>query len=484
MNLKNVFKYSLLASVLNVSIVAGISPAAALVDDCGQSACENSWLGLTEQQKQDVFAFGTDYKAFMDQARTEITGVAEAVKQAQAKGFKAYNLGDDVAVGGAYYYVNRDRSVVLFRVGEKPLREGGRVTASHIDSPRLELKGRPLYEREGFALFQTNYHGGLKRYQWESLPLGLVGHVDKRDGTRVDIRVGFDESDPIFIIPGLSPHVDGTLRNRKNRDVLAAEEMDPVIASMPEGDKKISDVVMGYLTATYGFEKADFVSAELAIVPALKPRDIGFDRALTGANGQDDRLASFSTLRAIIDFDGTPEYTSMVHLVDNEETGNNNNTGASSNDFFDFFEAVLYAQEGDDYATPVLNAALRKTKVISIDVNPGINPLWPGVWEKGNAPKLGYGVNLKLYGRGFNANSEFIAWTRKTLDDAGVPWQTATYKVGGGGGGTVGREYARRNMEVIDFGVPLFSIHNTYAVSSKVDVWNLYRATKAFFAAD
>ena len=351
-----------------------------------------------------------------------------------------------------------------------------------MDSPRLELKGRPLYEAEGFALFQTYRHGGIKNYQWVSLPLALVGHVDKKDGQRVEVSVGLDPDDPVFIIPDLSPHVDHDYRERQNRDVLMGEELDPIIASIPGDDSSVSDSVLAYLASEYGVEEADLVSAELAIVPAMPPRDVGFDRSMMAIYGQDDKLSSYTALRAIME-QGTPATTSLAFLVDNEEVGNVNNTGSNSDYLVDLMSELIYRQRGDAYTDMDLRRALRNTRVVSSDVNPGIHPSYPGVWEAGNAPRLGYGVNLKLYGGGFNANSEFIAWNRAYLDDADVAWQTATYK-GRASGGTIGNSLSRRNMEVIDYGVPVLSIHSTYAVSSKTDVHMLYRAMDAFYRYD
>jgi aspartyl aminopeptidase len=423
--------------------------------------------------------FAEDYKAFMGEAKTELSFVSTAVRIARDAGFRALTPDSNLRPGGRYYDINRDRTITLIVVGSRPMTDGFRVVGAHVDSPRLELKGRPLYEAEGFALFQTYRHGGIKNYQWVNLPLALVGHVDKRDGTRVPISVGLDPDDPIFVIPDLSPHVDHDYRERQNRDVIMGEEMDPVIATIPDENNSVSAAVLAYLASEYGIDEDDLVSAELAIVPAMPPRDVGFDRSLMAIYGQDDKLSSYTALRAIIEQD-TPEYTAVAFLVDNEEVGNVNNTGSNSDYLVDLMAELIYRQRGDDYSDIDLRRALRNTRVVSSDVNPGIHPTYPGVWEPGNAPRLGFGVNLKLYGGGFNANSEFIAWNRAYLDDAGVAWQTATYK-GRASGGTIGNSLSRRNMEVIDYGVPLLSIHSTYAVSSKVDVHMLYRAMDAFY---
>lgn len=451
----------------------------------GQEVAEGpkpAWSSLSDSERRDVLAFAEDYKDFMSRAKTELSFVSEAVRIARDAGFRQLAPASDMRPGARYYDVNRDRTLTLIVVGENKMTNGFRVVGAHVDSPRLELKGRPLYEVEGFALFQTYRHGGIKNYQWVNIPLALVGHVDKKDGTRVPVSVGLDDDDPIFIIPDLSPHVDHDYRERLNRDVIMGEEMDPIIGSIPNEENSISGAVLSYLESEYGIEEEDLVSAELAIVPAMAPRDVGFDRSLMAVYGQDDKLSSFTALRAIME-QGTPAQTSLAFLVDNEEVGNVNNTGSNSDYLVDLMSELIFRQQNGEYNDMDLRRALKNTRVVSSDVNPGVHPTYPAVWEAGNAPRLGFGVNLKLYGGGFNANSEYIAWNRAYLDDAGVAWQTATYK-GRASGGTIGNSLSRRNMEVIDYGIPLLSIHSTYAVSSKADVHMLYRAMNAFYQYD
>ena len=444
--------------------------------------CESSWVGMSSSERDAVFAFAEDYKDFIHAARTELTFVTEAIAFAEANGFEALSGTTDIQPGARIYEVNRDRTISLMVIGEEPLAAGFHVIGSHIDSPRLELKGRPLYEKSEFALFQTNYHGGIKYHQWTNLPLALMGRIDKKDGTTVDVSIGLDPNDPILMIPELSPHVDRGRNSKSLADFIGPEDLDPVIGHIPDADGgDVVEQVLAYLGQQYGISRADLVSAELSLVPAAPPRDMGFDRGLIAAYGQDDRLASYAAMRAIAEV-SRPQKTTMAYLVDNEEVGNRNNTGAASDYFADLLSRLLYAELGSDYREPLFRGALRQTKFISIDVNPGINPMNPGAWEAGNAPKLGYGVNLKLYGQGNTANSEFIAWTRQLLDTNQIPWQTSTYKVGSAGGGTIGGLFSRQNIEVIDFGVPLLSIHTPYAVSSKVDIYSLYNAALAFYS--
>ena len=466
--------------ILAVALLSapGVSQAQ---DDKDENAVKPAWVSLSDAEKRNVLAFAEDYKDFMASAKTELSFVEEAIRIARAEGFRELQADSNLRPGARFYDVNRDRTITFIVVGSSPFADGFRVVGAHVDSPRLELKGRPVYEAEGFALFQTYRHGGIKNYQWVNLPLALVGHVDKKDGSRVKISVGLDPDDPIFIIPDLSPHVDQEYRERVNRDVIMGEELDPIIASIPNEDDSVSDAVLAFLASEYDVEKEDLVSAELVLVPAMAPRDVGFDRSLMAIYGQDDKLSSYTALRAIME-QGTPSRTSLAFLVDNEEVGNVNNTGARSTYLVDLMGELIYRQLGDKYSDRDLRLALRNTKVVSSDVNPGIHPTYPGVWEAGNAPRLGYGVNFKLYGGGFNANSEFIAWNRAYLDGAGVAWQTATYK-GKASGGTIGNSLSKDNMEVIDYGVPLLSIHSTYAVSSKSDVHMLYRAMDAFYKA-
>lgn len=470
-----------LSTIAIVTALAFSNTHAVAADKASKSKKEHvsSWLSLSKKQLKAVEEYADEYKDYIYKTPTELTFVSETIKRAEKHGFKKLTDKSNLKPGARFYDVNRDRTISLIVIGEKDFEQGTRIVGAHVDSPRLELKGRPLYEKQGFALFQTYVHGGIKTYQWVNIPLALVGRVDKKDGSVINISVGFDENDPILMVPDLAPHVDHPNRKRTSRDVIAKEELDVIIASKPELDKKIKDVVSHYLTKQYDISMEDLVSAELALVPATKPRDVGFDRSMIAAYGQDDKASSIAAVKAIFEQD-TPEYTSIAYLVDNEEVGNINNTGASSSYLVDLMSSLLYNKKGEKYNDYFLRKMLRNTKVISADVNPGVNPSWSGVWELGNAPRLGNGINLKLYGGGFNANSEYMAWTRNYLDNNKIKWQTSTYK-GKASGGTIGSDLSNDNMEVIDFGVPILSIHSPYAVGSKVDLYSLYKAMSAFY---
>ncbi len=439
----------------------------------------NSWLTLSAKELKQVKTYNESYKDFIDKARTELTFVSETLILAKKSGFKELTDQSQIIPGAKLYSINRDRAMTLMLIGKEPVSKGVRIAGAHIDSPRIELKGRPLFEKHGFALFQTYTHGGLKNYQWVNIPLALMGRVDKKDGTRVDINIGLNPNDPILMIPDLAPHVDKEYRKRLNRDVIKKEELDVIIASRPGQDTSVKDEVIQFLKDNYDIKVEDLVSAELAIVPAIKPRDVGFDRSMVAAYGQDDKISSYAAVRSILEID-TPETTAITFLVDNEEVGNLNNTGADSTYLVDTISQLLYQQDPQSYNDYILRKTLRQSKVISVDVNPGVNPTWPGVWELGNAPKLGQGINIKLYGGGFNANSEYIAWTRKYLDENKILWQTSTYK-GKASGGTIGSALSENNMDVIDFGVPVLGMHSPYAVASKVDIHAMYEAMKSFF---
>lgn len=444
--------------------------------------CRSSWADIDDNRRKQIFSFAESYKSFIGKARTELSFVTEAIKFARSHGFRIFRNDSPMTAGARYYDVNRDRAISFIVVGRDGLDKGVRVIGAHIDSPRLELKGRPLYARGEFALFETNFHGSIKNYQWTNIPLALMGRVDKKDGARVNINVGLNPDDPVFMIAGLSPHVDRGFGDKKVKNLIKKEDLDPLIGHIPDfGEASgIVSAVVKYLKKTYGISRADLVSAELALVPAYAPRDIGFDRGLVAAYGQDDRLAAYDAMRAISDLK-KPTTTALVYLVDNEEVGSRNNTGAKSAYFSTLLARMLAARPGRAYREITLKKTLRNSKMVSVDVNPGLNPIKPSVWEIGNAPRLGYGVNIKLYGQGNSANSEYIAWTRRYLDQAGIPWQTTTYKVGVAGGGTMAKEFSRQNMEVIDLGIPVLSIHTPLSVSSKIDIYHLYQANKVFF---
>ena len=442
---------------------------------------KSGWELATAEQRKEIFAFNDSYKTFLKVARSAYFSTKEMTRQAKAVGFTEFTSPAQVKPGARLFVNSRDRGLMLVVIGADPMTAGLRVVATHHDSSHLDLKARPIYVAGAVAMFNTVEYGGIKHYQYANEPMALIGRIDTTDGKTVDVSIGMDDSDPVFVIPDNAPHSDLPLRTRGYQNVLESEELDPVAASIPT-DGSLVATVMKEMTARYGIKEEDFVSGELHLVPARMPQDVGIDRGLTGGYGQDDRLSSYCAARAALDVKGTPKKTVIAYLTNHEEAGSVNNTGARSEFFNGAVGRLIAAQKGKDYTDLDLRAALRASDVISADTNDGINPLFASTSEPTNAAKMGYGPAIKRYGRGFDGNSEFIARIRGVLDRSSIPWQTQTPKVGVGGGGTIGQFFSDWDMEVIDMGVPLLSMHSTFEISSKVDTWNFYRFMSAFFA--
>lgn len=442
---------------------------------------KSAWLLLSTAEKTQTQEFSEDYKNYLNIARSAYTSTREFVRRAKAAGFAEFTKPDQVKPGARLIVPNRDRSFILVVVGSDPIVEGSRVVGTHQDSPHIELKGRPIYPAGGFALFKTKYYGGIKKYQWSNLPLALVGRIDTTDGRTIDVSVGVNPGEPIFVIPDNAPHSDTELRGRTYTNVLQGEELEPVIGSIPGDKNSVAVEVTQLLTNTYKIKEEDLVSSELALVPAAHPADVGFDRGLIGAYGQDDRVSSFCAVRSILDLKGTPKLTALAYISNFEEVGSMNNTGAGSQFLNSTFARLIGAQRGNSYNDLDLRRALHNSWVISADANDSLNPIFPFTSEATNAARLGYGVTIKLYGEGFDPPSEFTAKMRGLFDRNNIPWQTHTYKVDIGGGGTIGSFMSREDMEVIDLGVPLLSMHSPFEMSSKADVWYFYRAMSVFY---
>ena len=312
----------------------------------------------------------------------------------------------------------------------------------------------------------------------------LSGRIDTKDGKTISIEIGRNPQDPVLIIPDAAPHVDSPLRKREYTGVLEGEEMDLIVGTIPDQKNSIINTVMDALSSTHNFTEEDLVSAELNITPAGMPRDVGLDRSLIGSYGQDDRACSYVAITSLMDLEKTPLFTAMAYIVDNEETGNVNNTGASSSFLTKVYGIIAEAQNASTFNENITRKALSMAKVVSADANDGINPLFPGLSERTNASRLGFGPSIKRYGRSFDANSEFTAWIRNILDSKSIPWQTASYKVETGGGGTIGGQMSKEDMEVIDIGIPLLSMHSPFEIASKIDIWNLNRFFTEFYKAE
>ena len=431
-----------------------------------------------------MMAFGEEFKDFMGRAKSEMWFVREGVVFAESEGFRAWSpdvASSDLTPGSRWYAVNRDRTIVLFIIGSEPLEQGLRIVNTHIDSPRIEFKTRPFRERSGIVTVDAQVHGGIKNYQWANLPLAMIGRVDKTDGTTLWIEVGTQSEDPILLITDLAPHVDADYRDRTQREVLRTEEMEPIIASLPpdldSGHEDATARLLALLEDEYGIDPRDFLSADIQLVPATEPRDVGLDRALVAAYGQDDRSTGYISLRSISEI-GTPRHTVVAYAVNNEETGSWN-TGVNSAWFTTLVSEIVLLQSGE-FNDLLLRRAYANTEVLVSDTTTALNPLFPAPQNEALTSRLGYGMVVKEYGAGREANSEFFAKIRGMLDGSGVKWQTHSYDAGYGGG-TIAAWFAGQNMDVIDVGIGIVSMHSPLEVSSKVDLWELRKGFQAFF---
>ncbi len=440
---------------------------------------------MSSEQTALADSFCEDYKGFLNIAKTEREAAQAAINEAKSRGFeefdrtKAYNPGDKV------YVNNRGKAVAFAVFGKKSVEEGVRILAAHIDSPRLDLKPNPLYESNDLALFKTHYYGGIRKYQWTAIPLALHGVVALKNGQTVEVKIGEDESDPIFVVSDLLPHLAAEQNKRTLADGIKGEELNVLVGSRPfcndEGSELVKLNILNILYEKYGIVEEDFLSAELECVPAYPARDLGLDRSMIGSYGHDDRVCAYPALKAVLELEA-PQNTAVCVLADKEEVGSDGNTGLNS-DFLEYFITDLAKlQNGDG------TVALRNSVCLSADVNAAVDPTFSDVFEMKNACTLGGGVCITKYtgARGksstSDASAEFVAFVRRMLDEAGVIWQTGELgKVDLGGGGTVAKYIANRGVDVIDIGVPVLSMHAPFEVVSKADVYQAYLAFKAFY---
>ncbi len=432
----------------------------------------------------EAYEYAKGYVKFLDAAKTEREAVVESVRIAEAAGYRAWSFGDAINVGDKLYYNNRGKNIFLFRIGTENINNGIRITAAHIDSPRLDLKPVPLYEENGMSFFKTHYYGGVRKYQWLAMPLALHGVVVKQDGTVVDVVVGENENDPVMYITDLLPHLARAQGTKTINEVFQAEKLNILVGSRPvDGEEKdaVKAGVLTYLNEKYGIAEDDFLSAELSIVPAAKARDVGFDRSMICGYGHDDRVCAYPSLTAMIDSTDTV-HTSMCLLVDKEETGSDGVTGMQSSLITDLITEIAKALGGNE-------AAVRaNSKCLSSDVTATFDPNYADVYEHRNSSLIGCGVCLCKYtgsgGKGgtSDASAEMVGWTRRFLNEAGVVWQISELgKTDVGGGGTVAKYMANHNIDTIDIGVGVLSMHAPYELIAKVDLYEAYRAFKAFY---
>ena len=473
-----------IVAVAAAGFVAAAASATAAQEPEEYGSRGNLAKNASAAERREMEALYDRFVPFIDRARTELTMVRETIARAEARGFREWDPTlREVAPGDRFYAVNRGRTMVLWVVGSEPLSAGMRLVNSHIDAVRLELKPHPLTRKGGAVALDTLVHGGIKAYQWVNVPLGLTGRVDRMDGSTVWIEYGFDESDPVLLIPDLAPHVDRDYRNRTRADAIQREELDPLIASAPTGGENGRDTMaraIALLEDEFGIEPEDWVSSDVQIVPVTKPREVGLDRELFAAYGLDDRITAVVNVFALEETEA-PTHTAMAYLVTDEEVGSGSNIGVGSEWFRRIVAEMIRAERGSVTDLEVMEC-FSATDMITADTTTATNPLWPSPQAPDNASLLHHGLVIKLYGPGRSANSEFVARMRRFLDADRVAWQSHTYKAGYGGG-TIARYFNHMNMEVTDWGVGILSMHSTYDVASKADLWALYRGFLAFFAS-
>lgn len=448
---------------------------------------KNAWKKYSGEKLDALMAFNEEYKDYITKGKTERLCVKEAVKLAEEKGFKNIKEFKSLKEGDKVYVVNKDKNIAAFVIGKKPIEDGLRILGAHIDSPRIDVKQNPLYEKNGFSLLDTHYYGGIKKYQWVTIPLAIYGVVCKKDGSVVNVAIGDEANDPIVGISDLLIHLSADQMQKPAAKVIEGEDLDVTLGNMPlEGEEKesVKARVLNILKEKYDFEEEDFLSAELEIVPAGPARDYGLDRSMVAGYGHDDRVCAYTSLRAVLDTP-TCEYTTCAILVDKEEIGSVGATGAQSK----FFENVIaeLVNLTTDYSELKVRHALENSKMLSSDVSAGFDPLFPGVNDAKNAAYFGNGICFNKYtgSRGKSGSNdampEYFAEIRKVLDESEVHFQTAELgRVDQGGGGTIAYILGNYNMSVIDAGIAVLNMHAPMEIVSKVDVYEAYLAYKAF----
>lgn len=448
---------------------------------------ENATTLLSDEEIEKAYAFCDGYKQFMDDAKIEIEAVRTAIEKLEANGYRPFERGKKYQPGERFYYNNRGKSLIFGTMGTRPIEQGVKILASHIDSPRLDLKQHPLYEESELGYMKTHYYGGIKKYQWPTIPLALHGDIYKKDGSVVHVTIGEDAGDPVFCVTDLLPHLSADQNKRTLAEGIKGEELNLLIGSRQFKDDKASEKVklnlMKLFNEKYGIVEADFLSAELSCVPAAHACDIGLDRSMVGAYGHDDRVCAYTSMMAEIE-NKNPEWTSVVVLADKEEVGSDGNTGLHSR-FMVYFIADLAKPFGVEVRTVLSNS-----KCLSADVSAAFDPTFAECYEKRNSSFMNYGVCVVKYtgsrGKGStnDCGAKFAGQVRTIMDNANVIWQTGELgKVDQGGGGTVAMYISEMDVDVIDIGVPVLSMHAPMEIVAKTDVYETYRAFYEFLRA-
>ena len=450
---------------------------------------ENGWKNLNNEEKNKIFEFSDNYMNFLNISKTEREFVKNARKLANENGYKDIMEFDSLKPGDKIYFINREKSMYLAIIGTEPIENGLHIIGSHVDSPRLDLKPNPLCEDTELAYFKTHYYGGIKKYQWTTIPLAIHGRIVKTNGEKIDICIGEDPTDPIFTITDLLPHLAQDQMQKKLKDGIDGEDLKLLVGSIPYGNEEGTDLVklniLNILNQKYGITEADLSSSEIELVPEFKARSLGFDGGLVAAYGQDDKVCAYTSLMAMMELDNVKN-TAVCILSDKEEIGSMGNTGMESH-MFDFFISEILNKLGVNKPN-LLDRVFCFSKMLSSDVDAGYDPIYASVSDRENAGFLGKGISLNKYtGAGgksgaSDANAEYVAWIRNVLDKNDIKYQIAELgKVDIGGGGTIAYIIANKGADVIDLGVPVLSMHAPYEVTSKYDVYSAYRTYKAFW---
>ena len=444
---------------------------------------QNYFKQADEKERKAIFDYAEGYKKFLFTSKTERGACATAAQLCRERGYKPYMFGDKIKAGDKLYFINRDKNIFIIKVGTNDISKCGiKIMAAHVDSPRLDLKPNPLYEDAGLAFFKTHYYGGIKKYQWPTIALALEGVVVLRGGKRVSVNVGDDENDPIFYITDLLPHLSQEQNEQKLSKAISGESLNAIVGAMPDGSEEkegVKAAVLKLLHDKYGITEIDFQSSELCFVPAGKPRDVGFDRALISAYGHDDKVCAYPEMTALFESDGKD--TVMAIFADKEETGSQGTTGMQSRVIVDLIDSISRALGAD----PIL--VRYNSKCISADVCSAFDPEYASVYEKRNASFINCGASVTKYhgARGKSstndASAEMVGYVRDALEDNGVIYQTGELgKIDIGGGGTVAMYIADLGIDTLDMGVPVLSMHAPYEVISKADLYSMHKAMVAF----
>ena len=451
---------------------------------------ESGWKDLDENTKNEVFALSKRYMDFLNVSKTEREFIKNARKMADEHGFRDIMEFSSLKPGDKVYFVNREKSMYLAIIGEESVENGIHIIGSHVDSPRLDLKPNPLCEEGGLAYFKTHYYGGIKKYQWTTIPLSIHGVLVKANGEKMEVNIGEDENDPIFTITDLLPHLAQAQMEKKLKDGVEGENLSLLVGSIPYDEKECAEQVklnvLNILNKKYGITEADFTSSELELIPQFKARSLGFDESMVAAYGQDDKVCAFTSLAAMMELTNVKK-TAVCILSDKEEIGSMGNTGMESH-MFDFFISEVLNKLGINRPN-LLDKVFCFSKMLSSDVDAGYDPLYASVSDKHNAGFIGKGISLNKYtgARGksgaSDANAEYVAWVRNVLESNVIKYQVAELgKVDIGGGGTIAYILANKGTDVIDCGVPVLSMHAPYEVTSKFDVFEAYRTYGAFWS--